>query len=218
LKYTETHKAYYNDRGVEIPSATTILKILNKPALVKWANYLGFKRQNVDDVLEETSKLGSLIHLLIEGIISKKYILFIPIDNIDRATVFKYLNNFFTWFNNNDIEPIFQEKEFVSELFGGTVDFYGKVNGKYTIVDFKTSKQIRLTMFIQLALYTILLELRGYTVEQVGIVLANDKNNATKFIDRNSLEPYIKFAYKIVDFYHSYYNLNEQTEWSEYIK
>lgn len=216
MKYTSTHKSYYY-KGVEIPSATTILKILNKPALVKWANYLGFKKQNVDMVLNEKSELGTYIHSMIEAIIAGELIVFAPTEKFTKETVYSYLNGFFTWFNRNKIEPIFQEHELTCERYGGTVDFYGMVNDKHTIVDFKTSKQIRISMFIQLALYCILLEYNGYKVEQVGIVLANNKCEDTKFITREELEPYVKFADKLIDIYHMYYDLNSVDGWSEFI-
>ena len=52
MKYSN-HAQYINEKCIEVPSVTTILKLLNKPSLCKWANYLGFKRENVDKVLEE---------------------------------------------------------------------------------------------------------------------------------------------------------------------
>ena len=214
MKYTNTHKAYFHN-GNEIPSATTILKILNKPHLVKWANYLGFKRQNVDDVLNDTSRLGTKMHELIEAIIAGYHIIYIDTD-IDKSEIYYRLNSFFEWYNENKIEPIFQEKEFTSEKYGGTLDLYGLINGEYTIVDFKTSKRIRLSMFIQLALYCILLEKYGYRVDKVGIVLVNGKK-CSQFITREELNPYIKFALQLVDLYHGYYELNDITGWFEWI-
>ena len=49
MHYTTGHTVYKNKYKKEVPSVTTILKILNKPALQKWANSLGFKRQKLDD-------------------------------------------------------------------------------------------------------------------------------------------------------------------------
>ena len=220
MKYTDSHKPYYNSRGEEIPSATTILKILNKPSLIHWANYLGFKHIDVEDELNRTSAIGTAVHEVINWILSKYYIILIDDDFINRRKLYPYLNNFFEWYNHHSIEPIILEKEFISDNYnyGGTLDFYGKVDNLYTIVDFKTSKQIRLSMFIQLALYCILLESYGYTVEQVGIVLVNDKNGGHKFITREELQIYIDFAYKLVDIYHLYYELNDKCKWNDFIK
>ena len=217
MKYSKNHTVYYNDNGNEVPSATTILKILNKPALVKWANYLGFRSLDVDAVLNESAELGTLIHDLIHSILCKHLIVFIPSEKHPNWLIYSYIKKFKTWLNTNTVEPIILEKSFSTDNFGGTVDFYGKINGKYTILDFKTSKKIHITMFIQLALYCILLEKHGYTVEQVGILLVNNKNDGEKFISREELEPYVEFAKGLVGVFHSYYNLNDKYKWNEFI-
>ena len=54
-KYSD-HSTYMNEEEVEVPSVTTIMKILNKPFIAKWANSLGWKRQSYDKVLEEQGR------------------------------------------------------------------------------------------------------------------------------------------------------------------
>lgn len=217
MKYSKNHTVYYNKKGNEIPSATTILKILNKPSIVKWANYLGFKNLDVDSVVNEAAELGTVVHDLINSILLKALIIYIPDPKIPEYVLYSYINRFKIWLNTNVVEPIFLEKSFSSELFGGTVDFYGIINGKKTILDFKTSKKIRITMFFQLALYCILLEEKGYKVEQVGILLVNPKYKDEKYISREELYPYIDFARKLVELFHSYYDLNDKDKWNESI-
>lgn len=211
------HTIYRNSKNEEVPSATTLLKILNKPSLVQWANYLGFKRLRVDDVLEEYAELGTLIHLLISSYLNKDMIVYIPQSNIPNNVVFSYFAKFKKWYSKHDVEPIYLEQSFSSDKFGGTVDFYGKIDGYYTILDFKTSKKIRLSMMIQLALYCILLEQHGCTVDRVGILLVNPDYEDEKYISRKELDPYIEFALQLVDIFHSYYYLNEYNNWNEYI-
>lgn len=215
MKYSVNHTVYINDEGNEVPSATTILKILNKPAIVKWANYLGFNHLDIDSVLHEAANLGTLIHDLINSILSQSLIIYISNPQIPDSTVFSYINRFKIWLSTNTIKPIFLEKSFSSRLFGGTLDFYGEINGKKTILDFKTSKKIRVSMFFQLALYCVLLEERGYEVEQVGILLVNPKNRDEKYISREELQEYIDFALKLVELFHSYFNLNDKYKWNE---
>lgn len=217
MKYSKNHTCYYNSKKDEVPSATTILKILNKPSLVHWANYLGFKGERVSDVLEETSKFGTLIHSIVEAYVLNKYYIYIPRYDIPTSDVYKCLNNFLKWYNTVKVEPLYTEKSFSSDEFGGTVDFYGKVNGKWTIVDYKTSKQIRLSMFIQLALYCILLKYHNLPVEQVGIVLINNKSGGHKFLSIDEMDKYIKVAKLLIKLFHEYYNLNEEYSWDEEI-
>ena len=214
---TSDHALYFNKLGEEVPSVTTILKILNKPQLVKWANYLGFQHLHVDAVLNESSVLGTVVHYLINSILSKNYIIYINDGKIPIDVLYSYLNRFKIWLNTNTVKPILLEKSIASDKFGGTIDFYGKINDKYTLLDFKTSKKIRITMFFQLALYTILLEELGYKVEQAGILLINPKYKDEKYIQRNELQPYIDFVLKLVDLFHSYYEINNNSKWNEQI-
>lgn len=216
-KYNSEHSLYFNSSGDEVPSATTILKMLNKPQLVKWANYLGFHNLRVENVLSESSLLGSTIHQLINMMLNQYYIIYIDDGKMPLDTIYSYMNSFKVWMNTNNINPILLEKKFSSDKFGGTLDFYGDINGKLTILDFKTSKKIRLTMFLQLALYTILLEERGYKVEQVGILLVNPNYKDEKYINRENLQQYIDFVNKLVDAFHSYYDVNILDNWNESI-
>ena len=211
------HTMYFNKYGKEVPSATTILKMLNKPQLVKWANYLGFKNLSVDEVLNESSTLGTLVHELINSILQKELIIYIPQENIRPSVIYSYINSFRIWYNTNDVRPILLEKSISSDEFGGTIDFYGEINGEYTLLDFKTSKKIRLTMFIQLALYVILLEELGYKIDRVGILLVNPKFKDEKYIKREKFEKYVKFARGLVNLFWSYFEINEDDEWYEII-
>lgn len=216
MKYS-SHAEYIRPDGIEVPSATTLLKIINKPSLSKWANYLGFKHLNVDAVLNDYSRFGTLVHEMINSFLSGGMYIYINMGDINLTELKGALKSFREWYDNNIVEPIYLEKKFVSSRYGGTVDFYGKVNGKYTIIDFKTSKKIRMTMFIQLALYTMLLEEKGETVEQVGILLCNATHKDIKIISRKELDKYIDLAKKLIDFFEIYYNINESDWWDKII-
>ena len=48
-KYSD-HSTYINNNDIEVPSVTTILKVLNKPHIVNWANSLGWKKQSYKKV------------------------------------------------------------------------------------------------------------------------------------------------------------------------
>ena len=69
---------------------------------------------------------------------------------------------------NQQIEIIFLEEQFVSEKFGygGTIDMYCILNGKLTLVDFKTGKDIYIGYLYQLAGYLQLLREHKYKVER----------------------------------------------------
>jgi hypothetical protein len=127
-----------------------------------------------------------------------------------------YLNSFFDWLKKHkEIKPIFMEKKLISERYGGTVDFYGMVDGKATILDFKTSKTFYSSMFLQLAAYCIMLEEQGYPVEQVGIIIINNKGYDEKFISREILEKYIRVYKLLVELFHGWYDLNIDQGWGD---
>ena len=71
-KYKESldHTTYYNSKGDVVPSVTTVLKVIAKESLIYWANSLGWKRKSVKRELDESSKVGTYVHLYIEAYIT----------------------------------------------------------------------------------------------------------------------------------------------------
>lgn len=214
-KYNKSdHTMYFNSKGEEIPSVTTVLKVLNKPSLVYWANSLGFRRIKVDDDLERSSTLGTMIHRVINNILENRYTIYLHDPNAlySRMEVLAGLNSFAKWYKTvyEDFELIIAEQTFANERFGGTLDCFAKIDGKYTLVDFKSGKNIYPSMFLQLGLYTVLLEEKGYTVERAGIVLANPMKAKNKFISREELQPYIDLALLLVEVFYRNYEIENQ--------
>lgn len=212
MKYS-SHSTYYNKKGVEVVSATSVLKILNKPSLSKWANFLGFKRQNIDQVLKESSEKGTLIHEAINCYIFNKIFIYVPKDEYEKYMLKQTLDKFITWYKNADFKPIFGEKQMSCEKFGGTVDLYCELDGKKTILDFKSSKAFYSTMFLQLAGYTYMMEQNGYEVDQVCIMLINENYCRTKIISRDQLDEYINTFLLLVELYYKVYEIN--LEWKD---
>jgi hypothetical protein len=211
------HSKYFNKAGQEVPSVTTVLKILNKPSLINWANYLGFKRQNVDNVLKSSAEIGSFIHDLAESVIRGNYPVYKIPDEFDKNLIKIPYANFLNWYNKNALEPILIEKGFATDNFGGTFDFYGKLNGNNTLIDFKTSKNFYMSQFIQLSGYILLLEENEYSIDQVTILLINTKGCFEKTIQRDSMSPYIRIFKLLVWLFHEYNGLSEHHQWGEKI-
>lgn len=145
---------------------------MNKPALVKWANNLGLQGIDSTKYVDKAANVGTLIHALVEGHITGK-----TVDTSDFTALeielaqngfYKYLD----WEKQHKVEPIFNEKQFVSEKYryGGTLDFYCKVDGKYTLVDFKSGKGIFNEHFLQVSGYANLLKENKYRVDQIMIL------------------------------------------------
>lgn len=174
-----THRSYYNDLGDEVPSVTTVIKLLSKDKIIPWANWLGKMGKDYETVLAEKAEYGTAVHNLSEmyfsGLLDKRYVpkgIDLPLSEYK-----KYINKFSELkqlFDNYNLEIINQELVLEGSEFGGTIDLLlkHKTSNKIFLLDFKTSKQIYRSMFIQLAAYTHLLkEVKDLDVTHVGIIL-----------------------------------------------
>lgn len=211
-KYSE-HSTYINKEKVEVPSVTTIIKLLNKPFIAKWANSLGWKRQSYDKVLEESANRGTFVHEIIHEYLFKEGKKF-DLSNPEVLNfLYENLNTFKEFEKDCDIKPIWGEKSFSLDKFGGTVDLYCELDNKYTILDFKTSKRFYSSHFIQLGAYIQLLEANDYKVEQVAILRIREGEHDIRIIDREDMGRYIDIFNKLVDLFHMVYDLNQ--DWGD---
>ena len=207
------HSTYINNDKVEVPSATTILKILNKPFIAKWANSLGWKRQSYDKVLEESSKKGTFVHELIHEYLFKEGKKF-DITNPDIVNfIYENINAFKEFEKEHIFKPKWGEKSFSVERYGGTVDLYCELDDKDTILDFKTSKRFYSSHFIQLGAYIQLLENHDIFVEQVAILRIKKGETEIKIIPRKDMEEYINLFNKLLEVFYLVYDLNK--EWGD---
>ena len=71
-------------------------------------------------------------------------------------------------------------------------------------------------MFIQLALYCILLEKKGYKIDQVMILSLGSEKYKTKLMTRKELEPYVKIGLLLVDLFHYYYDICKSGNWNDF--
>lgn len=212
-KFSSHNEYFYNEK--EVPSVTTVLKILAKPALVKWANIMGFKRKWVDDILEEKSEIGTRVHYIIEAYIKNRYLVWVDGKAIDKPLIKLYLDQFLRWYNKHDVEMIFMEESMTCEFYGGTIDFYGVIDGKKTVLDFKTSKDIYSSMFLQLSAYVYMIEKQGLEVDQVAILAVNSNKFKYKVLPREQLDRYIETFILLSKTFDLWYSINEEDGWGD---
>jgi len=156
------HTVYKTADGTRVPSVSTILGELAKPALIEWAWRLGTQGINYREYRDALADVGTLTHRMILDHLRGE-----TADTSEYAadTVTLAMNcfaSFLAWQSMNKIEPVILETPMVSELFryGGTADFLGYVNGHLTLLDFKTGKAIYPDHFIQLAGYSAIVSER----------------------------------------------------------
>ena len=156
----KAHTRYKTKSGELVPSVTTILSLLNKPALVKWANNLGLQGIDVTKYVDILADAGSLAHDMIldyfRGIITDT-------SECSQDVIKKAENaflSFLEWAKQRKLEPVLVEHEMVSETkkYGGKCDWYGYEDGIKTLLDFKTGSGIYEEHAIQLAAYKTLVE------------------------------------------------------------
>ena len=183
---TTAHIRYKSQMGIKVPGVTTILNLLAKPALVPWANKLGLQGIDTNKYVDELADIGTLAHYFIMCHLTKQtpetsdY----SQSQIDRAE--NCFLSYLEWEKHHKVEPNMTEAALVSEefLFGGMVDFYGLVDGLYTLMDFKTGRAIYDEYWYQVAAYRALLEEQLYRVDRV-IILRIGRDEDEGFDERN---------------------------------
>lgn len=196
-----THNIRYIDKGhkytldgVTCAGVSTISEYMPKPQLLPWAlklmyEFLEGKLENIkefDQVLfeallkeakgqsyqvsKEALRVGIKSHDWFEAHINGKDL---PIDEDIKNPVKAFL----AFEKDHKPEWIATEKIVCSPeyLVAGRLDGLCILNGKLTLIDFKTSKQIRESYYLQCMGYAMCLEEMGITVEQ-KVILRTPKN------------------------------------------
>lgn len=149
---------YKLKNGQAVPGTTTIMgEFKDSGGLVHWAWQEGKAGRDYRKTRDKAAERGTNIHDLAEcHILGKLYEL--PKDEI----VLRAFNKFKEWWEENDFEVVWTEKQMVSEKYeyGGCPDLYvrQKTNGKCWLIDFKTGKRIYPDTIIQMGAYKNLIE------------------------------------------------------------
>jgi hypothetical protein len=140
--------------------------------LVSWANKLGLEGIDSSKYTDESARIGTLAHYLVECHLTGEKPdteLYSPFE-MDKAE--NALISFYEWQKTKVIIPIENELPLVSEQYGygGTIDCYCKIEGELWLLDFKTGKAIYPEMLTQLAAYMQLLNENNYPVSKARIL------------------------------------------------
>ena len=171
-KKAKVHTVYKNSNGKRVPGTTTITGVMDKPALVSWANKIGLQGIQVREYVDELAAVGTLAHYMVECDLLKKQpdLSDYTPNQIDLAE--NALIKYYEWRKHMSLEVIGCEMELVSEAYqyGGTCDLYCKLDGIPTLIDIKTSKGVYSEHFTQVVGYRQLLIENGYDVDNVRIL------------------------------------------------
>lgn len=206
---SKAHQRYELADGTKVPGVTTITGVMNKPALVIWANRLGLKGIDSSKYTDDLAGVGSLAHNIIECYLKKQEVDYSDYTPNQKSLAENAVLKFFSWEKENRFEVIKSELQMVSEKykFGGCCDIYADLNGKKTLIDLKTSKAIFGEMHTQVSAYALLLEESGYPVEDVRILRVG--RDETEGFDDVSI-PLLKVHQERFLVCLQLYNLNKQ--------
>lgn len=159
-------------KGEIVVGVTTVVGILNKPALVPWANRIGLQGIEVGRYVDDKADIGTLAHAKIIGELTGQEVDVSDysqqqIDAADNACL-----SFYEWQRTHDLIIKEAEKALVSEKhkFGGQFDIYGQINGTTELLDLKTGSGIWEEHYYQLGGYLLLLEEHHYPVGLIRIL------------------------------------------------
>lgn len=123
------------------PSVTKLIGLLDKPALLKWANKIGLQGINLEDYRSESKQKGINYHDDVENFITSGLL-------TDNDKFNQKMQKFFS-----DKTVIDVERNIEHELFVGRYDVKLVWQGFTFICDYKSSSNVYFEQKLQLAAY-----------------------------------------------------------------
>ncbi len=194
-KKAKPHTKYYLGNGDLVPGVTTILGVINKPALVPWANRLGLEGIKTTEYVDHLADIGTLAHRMIQCHLTGEELNLSDYTPNQVSAAENAVLSFLEWEKGKEMETLASECQLVSEEYGygGTCDWYGKLDGRATLLDLKTGKAIYDDHLFQVAAYCQLLREDGMPPREVR-VLQVGRDETEGFSERvlpvAAIEPY----------------------------
>lgn len=170
----DTDKHKYTVNGNIVDGCTSVLKVIDKPALLPWGvkvtcDYIE-KNLKVGVPLDEIQKmnlikeakaqhrskktdagdLGTLLHSLVEKVAKKQ-----PYDEPVNPILKTSFDQFRAWVKENEVEFLASERKVYSRQHNvaGTLDLIMRIKGKVVLGDIKTASGVWNEMFLQTNFY-----------------------------------------------------------------
>jgi hypothetical protein len=163
-----------------VPSVSTILGNLGwgTDFLVRWAANLGLQGIDYEKERDKAATIGTAAHELIAAYLLKRTpdVDEYPADLIDAAR--PCLRAYQAWAKEHRIELVASEEPLVSSAlrYGGTYDAVVRMNGKLTLLDFKSSNWLYAKNILQVTAYLDLIaECKGKYLD-AAIILQVSKS------------------------------------------
>ena len=191
MKKAKAHQRYYTSDGRPCLGVTTILGVMAKPQLVKWANKIGLDGYEVDKWVDALATAGTLAHHLIECDIKGETPILDDYSPNDLKKATESLKKWLDWKSRHHFELIESEMKVISDSLeiGGTCDIYAKVDGKYCVIDIKTAKACYSEQRTQCVAYGKILVENNHPVDEHRIIrVGRDENEGFEDILVGAIE------------------------------
>jgi len=209
---SKAHIRYKTSDGKIVPGATTITGLLNKPYLIRWANQLGLEGIDSSTYTDEAAKTGTLAHAMIQADLQGTQLDLSQFSPVQVDLAENACLSWYEWKKHHEVVPVHCEVPFVSDRmgYGGTVDCYCMLDGKPTLLDFKTGKAIYPEYFVQLAAYAELLREAALPVDETRILRVG--RDATEGFEERSVSDTRKW-FEIFQHLLGIYYLKKELDW-----
>ncbi len=179
FKRAKAHQRYRLADGTIVPGVTTIVGLLNKPYLVAWANKMGLQGVDTTAYTAAAAGAGTCAHEMIQAMVGGTDVDFSKYTGEEIEAAQNAAEKFRAWLQNHDMQTHLIEEQLVSERYrvGGTIDWYGELDGRMTLVDIKTSGNVYAEHIIQVAAYAQMLKDEEYPVDGVRILRFSREDN-----------------------------------------
>lgn len=172
---------YWDEEQNPMLSVTTILGIIDKPALRYWYGQEVFNAMIKNPGLNEREALaapyqsgqsaasrGKTVHSIVEAYKQTGAVLTGISEEFQG-----YASAFYKFMDETAIEIIDQEKTVFDRenRTAGTLDMYAKIGKAFYVLDVKTGKDIYAESGLQLSAYAHMLRAEGKQVDSIGVLL-----------------------------------------------
>lgn len=184
---SDKNSSYINRFDIKVPRVTEIISsMLHSDGLMYWANNLGFKGIRYKTALKEAADIGSSAHSNIEMFLKEK----IECDSNIPFFGFRMWYDILVEDMGLTVSIIYSEHKIVCDYFGGTLDALMNIDGKFYLIDFKTSNHVTYKYFLQLAAYRYMLRvIEGINIDGVIVLqLGKDEPGFNEYLLQFSIE------------------------------
>ncbi len=185
VKYSKTkaHQVYRKKDGTIVPGGSTIAGVGDSQEfLLNWYYTMGQKGEDPKAHMRKAGDIGTVAHGMIECHFNGNVGDFSDFGQSDIDLGTMLYDKFMRWWDENNLVFVASEVQLVSEMhgYGGTLDLLFRKNEALGLLDVKTSPQIYIKNYRQLAGYEYLHNENNSEKIEHRVIVRLDKKSPKK--------------------------------------